>query len=165
MQEGATLMLMVYYRDDSGNMVPIATTPVVHSMETFPNRTKFVDFQVDVPAVGVGDPASGRQIGIQIMSGSTAELAGGYWDIDNVRLRPVYDEAPSFTIEQERIGDELRITWPSMEGYIYQVKSATVLNEWSNYEEPLAGTGAPLSLTVPLSGPARFFTVEATPAE
>ncbi len=86
MNPGATLQLGLYYREALSNLVLVATTTVTHSAGTFPTNTHLVDFQVHVPTVQAGDPWAGQNIGIQLLSTTAFELAGGYWDVDNVRL-------------------------------------------------------------------------------
>ena len=86
MQPGVTLQLGLYYRDAASNLVMVATTSVTNSPTTFPNNTHLVDFQVHLPTVGASDPWAGQHIGIQLLSTTAFELAGGYWDLDNVRL-------------------------------------------------------------------------------
>jgi len=86
MQPGATLQLGLYYRDALSNLVMVAATSVTNSIDTFPTNTHMVDFQVHVPTVQAGDPWAGQNIGIQLLSSTAFELAGGYWDLDNVRL-------------------------------------------------------------------------------
>ena len=86
MKSGATLQLGLYYRDTLSNLVMVAATSVTHSTNTFPTNTHLVDFQVHVPTVKAGDTWAGQHIGIQLLSTTAFELAGGYWDLDNVRL-------------------------------------------------------------------------------
>ena len=86
MNPGATLQLGLYYRDAMSNLVMVAATSVTNSTDTFPTNTHLVDFQVHVPTVKAGDPWAGQNIGIQLLSTTAFELAGGYWDLDNVRL-------------------------------------------------------------------------------
>jgi hypothetical protein len=86
MTNGVTLDLSLYYRDSSSNMVTVAATTVTNSLQTFPTNTHFVDFQVHLPAVKAGDAWAGQHIGIQLLSTANFVNAGGYWDLDNVRL-------------------------------------------------------------------------------
>jgi hypothetical protein len=86
MKPGVTLELSLYYRDASSNKVKVASTNVAHSAELFPTNTHFVDFQVHVPTVKATDSWAEQHIGIQLLSTTSFELAGGYWDVDNVRL-------------------------------------------------------------------------------
>ena len=83
---GATLQLSLYYRDAASNIVTMAATTVTNSAQLFPTNTHFVDFSVQVPGVLPTDPWANQKIGVQIASTVGTNLAGGYWDIDNVRL-------------------------------------------------------------------------------
>jgi len=94
MARGATLQLSLYYRDSSSNMVTVASTTITNSADLFPTNTHLIDFAVVVPAVRGNEPWAGRHIGIQIASSISLfepALAGGYWDVDNVRLQTVRD--------------------------------------------------------------------------
>lgn len=86
MQEGTTLELSLYYRDDANAKVTVASTVVTNSSAIFSNATHFVDFQATLPTVQAGDAWAGRHIGVQLLSTVSYELMGGYWDLDNVRL-------------------------------------------------------------------------------
>ncbi len=111
MQPGATLQLSLYYRDAGGNRITVASTSITNSLELFPTNTHFVDFLVHVPAVQQTDPWAGENIGIQMLSTAGFDLAGGYWDLYNVRLT-------------ETLPTELRLA-PVISGQI----SFTVLSE------------------------------------
>lgn len=92
MKDGVPLELRLYYRDANDVQVVVgATTFTYHPATAQPNH--FQDVQLSIPAVRETDPWAGRKIGVQIISSLTlADLdpktgrAGGYWDIDNVRL-------------------------------------------------------------------------------
>ncbi len=86
MKDGVPLQLSLYYRDSSSNMVTVAATTITNSAQLFPTNTHFVDFSVYVPGVRAADPWAGQNIGVQIASAVGFDLAGGYWDVDNVRL-------------------------------------------------------------------------------
>jgi hypothetical protein len=96
MKDGVTLQLSLYYRDALSNQVIVAATTVTNSSSIFPTRTHFVDFQVQVPGVKSSDPWAGKNIGIQLLStvDPASGLAGGYWDVENVRL--IETVAPAF---------------------------------------------------------------------
>ncbi len=91
MREGASLALALYYRDASSNMVVVAMTNVVYSAALFPTNTHFVDFSVATPSVKASDAHVNQHIGIAIFSSIPFDntLFGGYWDIDNVRLKEI----------------------------------------------------------------------------
>lgn len=86
MTNGSSLGISLYYRDASSNMVTVAFTNVVHSLALFPDTTNFVDIPLSLPVVNPTDPWAGQNIGIAIFTTIGFELAGGYWDLDNVRL-------------------------------------------------------------------------------
>lgn len=83
---GATLDLSLYYRDAASNRVTVAATSITYSTEVFSNVAHLVDFQVNLPTVNSSDAWAGRHIGVAVMSSVGFELAGGVWDVDNVRL-------------------------------------------------------------------------------
>ena len=86
MLPGVTLEISFYFRDNAGNLVRVASTTVTNTPQNFPVQTHFVDYQVRLPNVKVGDSWAGRKIGIRFASSVSAEMQGGYWDLDNVRL-------------------------------------------------------------------------------
>jgi hypothetical protein len=96
MADGVTLAISLYYRDAEGERVSVATTSITNAPGVFVERA-FVDFHVDVPTVQPSDPWAGQHLGIQLLSTVQPGIAGGYWDIDNVRLvatgRPVLVQA------------------------------------------------------------------------
>lgn len=72
---------------------------------------------------------------------------------------PAPDAVPLTAI---RNGAELWIVHPSEGGVNYQLQSATNLTPpvvWLDEGNPRPGTGAPITNTVPLSGPKKFFRV------
>lgn len=86
MQPGVTLQISLYYRDASGLQVTVASTSITNSVELFHTNTHFVDFGAHLRTVQETDPWAGQHIGIQLLSTTGFDLAGGYWDLDNVRL-------------------------------------------------------------------------------
>ena len=92
MSSGATLELGLYYVNAAGNRVIVATTTITNTPEVFPpNRKHFSDFTVRVPTVTGREPWAGQPIGVQIVSTVGFDRMGGFWDLDNVRLRAVAD--------------------------------------------------------------------------
>jgi hypothetical protein len=91
MSNGATFQLSMYYRDAASNMVTVASTTITNSKTLFPTNTHFTDFNVPVPTVRPTDAWAGKNIGLQLASTVGFDLQGGYWDVDNVRLRVVRD--------------------------------------------------------------------------
>jgi hypothetical protein len=86
MPVGTPLEASLYYRDTSSNKVIVAATTITNSAAHFNSRTQLVYFEVTTPVVRAGDPWAGRHIGIQLLSTVSPERAGGYWDLDDVRL-------------------------------------------------------------------------------
>ncbi|MGD8786780.1 MAG: hypothetical protein PVJ60_05100, partial [Phycisphaerales bacterium] len=73
-----TLELVLYYRD-ANEPVDIVCQTVI----AMPWSQTLEDFSVYLPAVQSGDAWAGKSIGIALRS---AGMAGGFWDLDNVRL-------------------------------------------------------------------------------
>ena len=164
MLEGATLEIGLYFRDGSSNRVVISATLITNTVALFPTNTHFLDFGLQTPPVKSEDPWAGRHIGVQMLSTVTTNLQGGYWDLDNVRLEEILP--PVFTLTAAATASELRISWPSVSGYQYQLKMSGDLLSWSDFEAPLSGTGSELSKSIPLSGPPdSYFTVVAAPVQ
>ncbi len=88
MKLGVPLEMGLYYRDDSGNRVSVGSTTVTNTNATG-KLLHLTDYQLDIPEVSSGDPWAGRNIGLQIISTVAMQDAGGYWDLDNVRLTAV----------------------------------------------------------------------------
>jgi len=86
MKPDATLQLSLYYLDANSNRVTVASTSITNNALNFPTNTHLTDYQVQVPGVQASDPWAGKNIGIQLLSTTGFELAGGYWDLDHVRL-------------------------------------------------------------------------------
>lgn len=121
MAPGASLQLGLYYRDAGGAMVIVAATNIVHDPALFPTNTHLVEFAVRVPTVRTNDAWAGRTIGIRILSTVDPSLAGGYWDVDTIRLEDVLEvpngsfESPSTDFVDNRV-DAWRKT-PKPDGY------------------------------------------------
>jgi len=117
-QPGATLDLVLYYRDADSNRVSVATTTITNSLSVFSNSTQLLDVAVDVPTVRAGDPCAGQHLGILFLSTVTPELEGGYWDLDNVRLSSIL--APTLS-NPVRANGQFRFTLLSEPGLAYEV--------------------------------------------
>lgn len=162
MLEGASLEIGLYYRDASSNRVIVAATSITNSPVLFPNNTHFVDFQVRVPVVTSADPWAGQHIGVELRSTVSTNLQGGYWDLDNVRLTAI--PPPVFTLSHAPAGSELRVSWPSVTGYQYQVEISQDLQNWVNDGDNLTGTGDELFRLIPTVGQTNgYVRVLATP--
>jgi hypothetical protein len=111
MLEGVTLTLSLYHLDQASNRIAVATTVVTNTRSVFSSPNLFLDSEVNVPTVKAGDPWAGKNIGVMILSTVSQELAGGYWDLENVRLssilaptlsNPVYTNHQfQFTVQSE----------------------------------------------------------------
>lgn len=98
MTNDVTLDLMLNFIDAAGDRLPVARTTITNTAAAFGNTTQFVDFQVHVPAVKATDPWADRRIGIQLLSTVRPDLAGGYWNVDNIRLEETI-EVPNGSFE------------------------------------------------------------------
>ncbi len=112
MKPGVTLELALYYRDAAGLPVTVASTTVTHDTSLFPNTSRFVDFSVVVHTVRRSDAWAGKPLGIRIASTVTPELAGGYWDVDAVRLtREIVVPNGSFELPSTVFADPRVDSW------------------------------------------------------
>ena len=75
-----TVELALFYRDANDAIADIACQ-TVDAIGI--NATQLVDFSLYLPTVQSGDAWAGKTIGIGLRA---AGLAGGFWDLDNVRL-------------------------------------------------------------------------------
>jgi len=100
LSQGSTLMLSLYYRDISSNMVTVASTIVTYDTNVFTNITHLLDFSVNVPSVQPTNAWAGQNIGIMFESIVQPQLIGGVWDLDNVRLTETID-VPNFSFESQ----------------------------------------------------------------
>jgi hypothetical protein len=85
MQLGCPMEIRLYYRDGDGTRVTIAAEQVANT-NTTGSLTHLTDYALDLPVVAAGDAWAGKNIGVQLIQTATPEMAGGYWDFDNVRL-------------------------------------------------------------------------------
>lgn len=88
--QGTSLTLAFHYLYGSAMPVDIAAIQVPAPPST--SRT-LEDFSVTLPTVQAGDPWLGKNIGIAIRG---TGMAGGFWDLDNVRLMEL-PLVPDFT--------------------------------------------------------------------
>jgi hypothetical protein len=103
MKDDVPIEIRLYYRDDENNKVTVGATSYTYDLDI--GRIKhFEDVRLDIPPVEDDDLWAGRNIGVQLISALTlADLdpdtgrAGGFWDLDNVRLTkslPEVEENP-----------------------------------------------------------------------
>ncbi|MCX8154944.1 MAG: hypothetical protein N3J91_00600 [Verrucomicrobiae bacterium] len=89
MTNGASMRIGLYYLDEATNRVPVAATAIVYTNAVF--ERYFRDYKVWVPTVKPTDAWAGRPMGIELMSTTGFDKQGGFFDIDNVRLRAVQE--------------------------------------------------------------------------
>ncbi len=124
MVDGVTLELSFHYRDAASNKVTVAATTITNTSALFPpDRKHFTDFSVQVPTVTSREPWASRHIGVQIASTVGFDKMGGFWDLDNVRLRAVEDPV---LLDPQVTGGQFRFTLRSAPGQ-YEVLAGTNL--------------------------------------
>jgi hypothetical protein len=158
MTNGATFQISLYYRDESNNIVTVAATAITNTLAAFPDTTNFVDYQVQMPGVKPTDPWAGQHIGIQLLSTVGFDLAGGYWDLNNVRLAETV--APALAHAGIANG-QISFTLLSEPGLAFDIEAATNLtagsSQWVAIGTLTNVTGT-ASFAVPLnSAPQRFY--------
>jgi len=164
MKPGVTLDMSLYYRDPSGNRVTIASTTVTHTPETFPTPTRVTDFSVATKPVAHSAPWAGRPMGIAFTSTVRPDLAGGYWDLENVRLTA--SQAPVLQRPTWKAG-QFSFQLISQPGSVFEFQSSTTLSGanpiWSQLATVTNHTGSmTLVDPAPGSGP-RFYQVRQVP--
>jgi len=92
MKDDVPIEIRLYYRDAENKKVTVGATTFAYNSDTGYVK-HFNDVRLDLPQVRPTDPWAGKNIGVQLVSTLTlADLdpdtgkAGGYWDLDNVRL-------------------------------------------------------------------------------
>jgi hypothetical protein len=155
--EGATLQVSLYYRNAAGNMVAVAATALTNTGQLFPTNTHFVDFSVYLPGVRASDPWAGQNVGVQIASTVGFDKAGGYWDVDNVRLTET--PLPALT-DPGMTNSQFRFNLQSQPGLRFEILAATnpasPLSNWSSLATLTNGTGI-ISFLDPAPNPNRCF--------
>jgi hypothetical protein len=164
MTNGATLQLSLYYRDAASNLVTVAAATVTNSSATFPNTTHLVDFKVGLAAVKPTDPWAGQNIGLQLLSTVGFDQAGGYWDVDNVRLTQTIEP---MLLGSSRTSGQFTATLQSEPGLKFELLATTNLSlprtAWTSILTltNVSGT-APVIDTAPLVG-RRFYAAHQIP--
>jgi len=139
LRDGTTLQLELYYRESGTNLVTVASNVISHSMDVFPDHVHFQDFTVETPVVTVGDAWAGKHLGIRLLSTTTHDLLGGYWDLDNVRLTIRQHLGPTITLSPTANGYQL--SWPVTSGCVYQPQTSKDLTSWANLGPTLSPQG------------------------
>lgn len=162
MREGSPLRLELYYRDADTNRVTVAYTDVVHAQAVFPTNTEFIDFEVEVPAVGADDPWAGERIGIILISMVDVSMWGGYWDLDNVRLA----EIPPFEVGGMEVSSgEVWMAIDGEAGAVMQIEAASELGpaaDWTVIGRVTNETGS-ASFVDPAAGDLRLYRARQLP--
>jgi hypothetical protein len=158
MLEGATLDLILYYRDAATNQVPVAVTTLTNTPSLFSNTTHLVDCRVDVPPVKATDAWAGQHVGILFKSTVSTNLQGGYWDLDNVRLSETVGPAllnPFWT------NGQFAFTLLGEPGTVFQILAATnaliPTSNWVNLGNITNTTGSTLFTDTPSGQSHRFY--------
>jgi len=102
MKDNVPIDIRLYYRDVENKKVTIGATTFTYYFDTGYIK-HFNDVQLAISQVTPNDPWAGRNIGVQLVSTLTfpddldpvSGRAGGYWDLDNVRLETL--PGPDFT--------------------------------------------------------------------
>lgn len=153
--QGSTLLLSLYYRDASSNMVTVGATTVTYDTNVFTNLDQLIDFSVIVTNVQPTDAWAGQNIGIQFMSTVfDPQLIGGVWDLDNVRLTEL--GAPVLTNPILSSG-HFSCTLQSQPNLVFEILGTT------NLSAPAAGWTSITTLTnttgtIQFTDPATNFT-------
>lgn len=109
MMPGASLEISLYTLDAKGARITVGATNILHDPARFPDINHFVDIQLRIPAVLPTDPWANQPIGVQFLSTVNPTLAGGYWDLDHVRLEEAIElpnasfESPATTFVDNRV--------------------------------------------------------------
>lgn len=161
---GATLELSLYYRDAASNQVTVAATSITNAPGVFDAVTNLVDFQVNVPTVAAGDAWAGRHIGIAILATGELSMAGGVWDVDNVRLAAT--QAPMLTGTAVSNG-QVSFTLLSEPGRVFEILATTnpaqALSLWASLGLVTNHTGS-VSFSEPAAHfPGRFYRARQLP--
>jgi hypothetical protein len=162
--EGATLQISLYYRDASSNMVTVAARSITNSTGLFPTNTHFVDFAIQLPTVQPTDPWAGQHIGVRIASTVGFDLAGGYWDVDNVRLT---ETAVPVLANPQMTENGFSLTLVSVPGLRFEILASTnaslALSNWTSLGNVTNDLGATVFLDPAPNITRRFYSARQLP--
>jgi len=123
MNDGSGLEAGLYYLDDEANAVTIASTNILYdSGIPISDPSLLTIYRLDVPTVQSEDPWAGKQIGVRLISTVSLPMAGGYWDIDNVRLEAIADPVFSAPVYSNGV---FTVTLQSTPGLVFEVLAST----------------------------------------
>jgi hypothetical protein len=164
MLPGTPLEASLYYRDAASNQVVVAATTIVYSTTHFTSRTQLFYFDVTSPVVREGDPWAGEHIGIQFLSTVSEALAGGFWDLDDVRLSSTM--APTIS-SPGMVNGQFQFTLHGEPGMVLEVLAnsnpAQSVSNWTSLGTLTNDTGTiPFVDTSPNIGQ-RFYQVRQLP--
>ena len=162
MAEGVALQLGLYYLDASSNQVMVGTTYVPYYVTNFSGATNFVDFTVKVPGVRSTDAWAGKNIGIAILSAVGFESAGGYWDVDNVRLTAKQEPILSAPAIQN---NQVVLTLKSEPALRFEILSNTnvAIGTWTTIGMVTNGTGTVSFTNATPNASAAFYQLRQVP--
>ena len=103
MKDGVPIEIRLYYRDTENKKIIVGAATYTYDLETGYVK-HFNDVRLDIPPVKNTDPWAGKNIGVQLIStlifpedlDRDTGRAGGFWDLDNVRLTR-WGPGPDFT--------------------------------------------------------------------
>ena len=156
----------MYYLDTDSNRVTVASTNITHSTEAFPTTTHYIDYTVHVPTVQNEDPWAGRPIGIQFASIVEPDLvAGGYWDLDNVRLSA--SQAGAASLVPGWSDGKFALTLVGEVGAVYEILSSSnvtaPLVEWDSRATLTNAMGTLTFMDAETDGTSRFYQARQVP--
>ncbi len=122
MPAGSPLEASLYYRDAASNKVIVAAATIIYVPAQFTSRTQLVYFEASTPVVRMEDSWAGKQIGVQLLSTVSPELAGGYWDLDNIRLSSTLAPAISGSVVTN---GQFQFTLQSESGVALEILAST----------------------------------------
>jgi len=162
--EGVSIEVGLYYRDSASNMVTVVATNIAFTQARFPNTTHLVDVQVNTPIVQAGDAWAGQNVGLSLLSTVAPNLAGGYWDLDNVRLSGI--RAPAW-VGATRTNGQFSVTLESEPGLQFDILTSTniawPMSNWTSRGILTNTTGAVLFTETPTDNEPRFYRAQQMP--
>ena len=164
LKDGTTMELDLYYRDQSTNVTTVASNTILHSLILFPDHIHLHDFSVLTAPVKATDPWAGKHVGIRLQSTTTADLIGGYWDIDNIRLEALEPKAPAISIATANSGWIL--SFPASTECQYQLQTSQDMGTWADSGEPVSTIETLISIPITSTERHRsFFRVLVSPKQ
>lgn len=153
MLEGVPLELMIYYRDERLDIVPLGTTIVTNSSALFQDRRHLVEFSVVTPMVLATDAWANKPLGLRMRSVVDDAMRGGYWDLENIRLYREFVQVPvpELSFHRDDATEGLLLTWQSRSGEVYDILQSSDFTDWTPLIVGMPGTGKSVELPVDTS--------------